>query len=130
MREVAGKLKLDLAQYQEVVRFARFGTEVDEATQRQIQRGVRLEAALKQPEHEPLELADMIAVMMAASGGYLDDVLPAEVPAFERYILSRLHAEQENEIQEINQTGELSDEVRSRLVSALTEFRAAWAQRS
>jgi len=130
MREVAGKLKLDLAQYQEVVRFARFGTEVDEATQRQIQRGVRLEAALKQPEHEPLELADMIAVMMAATGGYLDDVLPADVPAFEWYILSRLHAEQENEVQEINQTGELSDEVRSRLVSALTEFRAAWAQRS
>jgi len=130
MREVAGKLKLDLAQFQEVVRFARFGTEVDEATQRQIQRGVRLEAALKQSQHEPLELADMIAVMMAASGGYLDDVLPADVPAFERYILSRLHAEQENEVQEINQTGELSDEVRSRLVSALTEYRAAWAQRS
>jgi F-type H+-transporting ATPase subunit alpha len=129
MREVAGKLKLDLAQYQEVVRFARFGTEIDEATQRQIQRGVRLEAALKQPEHRPLAPAEMIVVLMAASGGHLDDVGPNDVPAFERYILSRFKAEHPVEYQEINQTGELSQETRDQLVGALTECRAAWAQR-
>jgi F-type H+-transporting ATPase subunit alpha len=130
MREVAGKLKLDLAQYQEVVRFARFGTEIDEATQRQIQRGVRLEAALKQPEHQPLEPAEMIAVLMSASGGYLDDVEPGAVPAFERYIVDRFKAEYANTYEEINRTGELSDETRETLTEALTEYRATWAQRS
>ena len=130
MREVSGKLKLDLAQYQEVVRFARFGTEVDEATQRQIQRGVRLEAALKQAEHQPLALAEMIIVLIAASGGTLDDVEPDGVPAFERHILDRFKAEYAPLYEEINNSGELSEPVREALTSALTEYRAAWAQRS
>jgi F-type H+-transporting ATPase subunit alpha len=129
MREVAGKLKLDLAQYQEVARFARFGTEIDEATRRQIQRGVRLEAALKQPEHQPLMLAGAIVALVAASGGHLDDVEPADVPAFERYILSRFKTEHEAAYQGINQAEELSPETRDLLVDALTEYRAAWAQR-
>jgi F-type H+/Na+-transporting ATPase subunit alpha len=130
MREVSGKLKLDLAQYQEVVRFARFGTEVDEATQRQIQRGVRLEAVLKQAEHQPLMLAEMIIVLIAASGGYLDDVDPIGVPAFERHILGRFKAEYALFYEEINSSGELSEPAREALTSALTEYRAAWAQRS
>jgi F-type H+-transporting ATPase subunit alpha len=129
MRRVAGELKLDLAQYQEVVRFARFGTEIDEATQRQIQRGVRLEAALKQPEHRPLSLGEMIVALVAASGGYLDDVGPADVPVFERYILSRFRAEHPATFQEINQAEELGQEMHDLLASALTEYRAAWAQR-
>ncbi|MBN1642927.1 MAG: F0F1 ATP synthase subunit alpha [Anaerolineae bacterium] len=130
MREVAGRLKLDLAQYQEVVSFARFGTEVDEATQRQIQRGVRLEAALKQPEHQPLTLAEVIVVLVAASGGYLDDVRPVDVPAFEAYLLDRFKEEHPNQYEDINLTGELSEDVREVLVEALTEYRASWTQRS
>jgi len=130
MREVAGKLKLDLAQYQEVARFARFGTEVDEATRRQIQRGVRLEAALKQPEHEPMSLAEMIVVLTAASGGYLDEVEPGEVPAFEDYIVDRVKNEYPEPFEEIEHTGRLNDETREVLTEALTEYRAAWAERS
>jgi F-type H+-transporting ATPase subunit alpha len=130
MREVAGKLKLDLAQYQEVARFARFGTEVDEATQRQIQRGVRLEAALKQPEHEPMSLPQMIVVLFAASGGYLDEVVPGEVPTLEADILDRFSAEYPETFEEIDETGRLSDEARAVLSEALTEYRAAWAERS
>ena len=130
MREVAGKLKLDLAQYQEVARFARFGTEVDEATRRQIQRGLRLEAALKQPEHHPLSLAEQVLVLMAATGGYLDDVAPEDVPAFERQILSRFRAEYPGQYEEINRTGELDDRLREVLTAALTEYRASWAKRS
>ncbi len=130
MREVAGKLKLDLAQYQEVARFARFGGEVDEATRRQIQRGLRLEAALKQPEHQPLSLAEQVLVLMAATGGYLDDVEPEQVPAFERQILARFKAEYPAQYEEINRTGELDDRLREVLTTALTEYRASWAQRS
>jgi F-type H+-transporting ATPase subunit alpha len=130
MREVAGKLKLDLAQYQEVARFARFGTEVDEATQRQIQRGVRLEAALKQREHEPMPLGEMIVVLFAASGGFFDEVGPGEVPAFEDYILDQFSDEHSEVLEEIEYTGRLDDETRGALTEALTEYRAAWAERS
>jgi F-type H+-transporting ATPase subunit alpha len=130
MRQVSGELKLDLAQYREVADFARFGTEVDEATQRQIQRGRRLEAALKQSEHEPMSPAQMIVVLMAASSGYLDDVEPDQVSAFEAYILDRFETEHPGVYDEINRTGELTDEIRDTLVEALTEYRAAWNQRS
>jgi F-type H+-transporting ATPase subunit alpha len=127
MREVAGDLKLDLAQYRDVVRFARFGTEVDQTTQRQIQRGLRLEAVLKQPEHQPLSLADQVVVLLAATGGYLDDVLPDDVPAFERQLLSRLRAEHGSLLAEIDRTGELSSAMRGTLSSTLAEYRADWA---
>jgi F-type H+-transporting ATPase subunit alpha len=130
MREVAGKLKLDLAQYQDVVRFARFGTEVDETTKRQIQRGVRLETMLKQLEHSPLSMVEQVIGLMAASGGYLDDVEPRDVPTFERHVLERFRSEFSGPYGEIGRLGELSDENREVLTSALTEYRAAWAQRS
>jgi F-type H+-transporting ATPase subunit alpha len=129
MRKVAGALKLDLAQYQEVARFARFGTEVDETTQRQIQRGVRLEASLKQPEHRPLSLAEQVVVLVAASEGYMDDVSPEDIPAFERQIVERFRSDHTGSYHEINRTGELTDELRETLTSALTRYRAAWAQR-
>jgi F-type H+-transporting ATPase subunit alpha len=129
MRRVAGALKLDLAQYQEVARFARFGTEVDETTQRQIQRGLRLEAALKQPEHRPLSLADQIVVLVAASEGYMDEVPPEDIPAFERQLEERFRSEHTGSYHEINRTGELTGELRETLTSALTRYRAAWAQR-
>ena len=130
MRGVAGKLKLDLAQYEEVARFARFGTEVDEATQRQIQRGMRLEAALRQPEHHPLSLAKQIVALMAATGGYLDDIAPSVVPDFERQLLEQFQAEHPGVYQETNHTGELSAAARETLTDMLTEYRAAWARRS
>jgi len=130
MREVAGKLRLDLAQYQEVVRFARFGTEVDETTQRQIQRGVRLEAVLKQAEHEPLSMPEQVVILMAATGGFLDGVEPRDIPGFERQLLERFKAEKAGLQAEINRSGQLSDEAREELNRFLTEYRAAWAQRS
>jgi F-type H+-transporting ATPase subunit alpha len=130
MRAVAGKLKLDLSQYSEVARFARFGTEVDEATQRQIQRGQRLEAALKQPEHEPLSLAEQVVVLVAASGGYMDDVSPADIPAFERYLLDRFRTEHAALVGEIDRSGELDDDASRELTTALTEYRTEWGRRN
>ncbi len=130
MRSVAGKLKLDLAQYQEVARFARFGTEVDETTQRQIQRGIRLETALRQEEHHPLSLAEQVAVLTAATGGYLDDVASTDIPVFERQMLSLLKSEHADIYDRINATGELSQETREALTTMLTEYRASWSLRN
>ncbi|MBN1935656.1 MAG: F0F1 ATP synthase subunit alpha [Anaerolineae bacterium] len=130
MRDVASKLKLDLAQYEEVARFARFGTEVDEATQRQIQRGMRLQAALKQDEHHPLAPADQVIVLSAAVGGHLDEVNPEDVPEFERQLLSAFASKHGETWQRMNQAGTLSAETREVMAQTLTEFRTSWAQRS
>jgi F-type H+-transporting ATPase subunit alpha len=130
MRQVAGELKLDLSQYRDVARFARFGTEVEEATQRQIQRGLRLEASLRQPEHQPLSLAEQLVILVAATGGYLDDVAPSDVPAFERQVRERFRSEYPGVYNEINRTGEFNEEARETLVGVLTEFRSDWARRS
>lgn len=130
MRQVAGQLKLDLAQYAEVARFVRFGTEVDEATQRQIQRGIRLEAALAQDEHHPLTLADQVLVLSAATGGYLDQIAPEDVSEFEQQAISVFASEYTEIWQKINQTGVLTDEAREVIAQVLTRLRAAWAQRS
>jgi F-type H+-transporting ATPase subunit alpha len=126
MREVAGRLKLDLAQYQEVARFARFGTEVDETTQRQILRGMRLERALTQREHEPLSLAEQIVVLVAVTGGYMDDVPLADLPAFERELLDTMRTEQQALCAEINREGELGDGLRAELESVLAAYREGW----
>jgi F-type H+-transporting ATPase subunit alpha len=126
MREASGRLKLDLAQYQEVARFARFGTEVDETTRRQILRGLRLEMALTQPEHQPLLLAEQIAILVAVTGGHMDDILLADLPAFERGLLRFLETEHQALCAEINRDGELGDAVRAEIVRAIGAYRGAW----
>jgi F-type H+-transporting ATPase subunit alpha len=128
MREAAGRLKLDLAQYQEVARFARFGTEVDETTQRQIQRGLRLETALSQPEHQPLPLGEQIVVLLAVTGGHMDDVALADIPEFERRLLGFARAKHSELLAEIKLSGALSAETRVALDEALAAFRTVWAQ--
>jgi F-type H+-transporting ATPase subunit alpha len=126
MRQVSGRLKLDLAQYQEVARFARFGTEVDETTQRQILRGLRLERALTQPEHQPLPLAEQIAVLAAVTGGHMDEIALAELPAFERGLLAFLRAEHQALCAEIEREGELNETVRAELEGAIGAYCETW----
>jgi len=126
MRQVSGRLKLDLAQYQEVARFARFGTEVDETTQRQISRGLRLETALTQPEHRPLALSEQIAVLVAVTGGYMDDLLLADIPDFESGMLTFLREEHQALCAELDRDGELSETVRAELERVIGVFREIW----
>jgi F-type H+-transporting ATPase subunit alpha len=126
MREVSGRLKLDLAQYQEVARFARFGTEVDETTQRQIQRGMHLEAALTQPEHHTLDLFEQVTVLFAVTEGYMDDIVLAEIPAFEQGLVAYVKREHAVLGAEINRDGMWSEQVRAELARAVSAFRDVW----
>jgi len=128
MRDVAGKLRLELAQFEEVARFARFGAVVDEATQRQIRRGERLRAVLRQPAHQPLSLAAQVVVLLAATEGVLDDVALEDVPAFESGLLARFEAEHAGLCHQINSTGELSEETRETLTTIIADYRTAWLQ--
>ena len=74
MKKVAGRLRLDLAQYRELEAFAQFGSDLDAATQRQLARGVRTVEMLKQPQYQPMPVENQVAVIYAVTNGYLDDV--------------------------------------------------------
>ncbi len=126
MRGVAGDLKLALSQYEEVAEFARFGAQVGEATRRQIRRGERLRAALKQPPHRPLPLSKQVVVLLAATEGILDDLALDRIVAFERELLAEIEETRRELLQEVDRTGELSDEVRDELVEAIETFHATW----
>jgi F-type H+-transporting ATPase subunit alpha len=128
MRNVASELKLELSQYEEVARFARFGTQVGEATQRQIRRGQRLRAVLTQPAHQPLSLAAQIVVLLAATEGFLDDVAVRDISAFERGLLDRVEDEHLDLIQQINRTQELTEEMRELLTAAMADHRTTWLE--
>lgn len=128
MRSVASELKLALSQYEEVARFARFGTQVDEATQRQIRRGQRLRAVLTQPAHQPLSLASQVVVLSAATEGFLDDVAVGDIPAFERGLLDRVEDEHLDLIQQINRTQELTEEMRELLTATMADYRTTWLE--
>ncbi len=129
MRDAVRDLRLELAQFEEVARFARFGTEVDEATRRQIQRGERLQAALRQPAHQPLPLASQVVVLLAATGGYLGGIPLEDVPAFESGLLARLEGEHPGILPQLNRNGELTEEMREVLMETVANYHAAWLAR-
>jgi F-type H+-transporting ATPase subunit alpha len=110
MRGIASTLRLELAQFEEVERFARFGTEVDEATQRQIERGRRLQTVLKQPVHQPLSLGLQLAVLVAATEGLLDRIALDDIPAFEQSLIARFVDEYPQHVHHINRAGDLPEE--------------------
>jgi F-type H+-transporting ATPase subunit alpha len=96
MKKVAGRLRLDLAQYRELAVFAQFGSDLDEATKKQLDRGARLTEILKQDQYEPLPVAEQVAIIFAGVNGYLDDIPLPEVKRFEKDFLAFLrtkHAE-------------------------------------
>src|SRR5499433_854194 len=92
MRQVAGTLRLDLAQYRELAAFAQFGSDLDKATQAQLNRGARLVEILKQPQYEPLAVERQVALIYAGVNGYLDNVATSDVRAFETELYSFLDA--------------------------------------
>jgi F-type H+-transporting ATPase subunit alpha len=126
MRALAGDLRLELSQYEEVSRFARFGAEVDKATRQQIEHGRRLRAALKQPVHQPLSLAAQIVVLMAATEGILDQIAVDQVPAFEKGLLGLIRRREPERLQQIDRTGKLPPDVRETLMTVIRDYAAAW----
>jgi F-type H+-transporting ATPase subunit alpha len=129
MRSVASELRLEVSQYEEVSRFARFGTEVDEATRRQIEHGRHLRAALKQPPHQPLPLASQILMLLAATERVLDQIAVDDVPAFERGLLNLVKRREPELVQQINRTGELPADTREALMEVILNYATEWSER-
>ncbi len=126
MREVSGRLRLDLAQYESVSRFARFGTEVDEATRQQIQRGQRLQKALTQPPHQPRSLAAQILILLAVAEGVLDDIETERVMAFEERLVTMFEKKYPGLYAQLDREGDLTEEIRAAFAGTMSEVRQAW----
>jgi F-type H+-transporting ATPase subunit alpha len=122
MKTVAGTLRLDLNQYQELASFAQFGSDLDKATQQTLNRGERLTAMLKQNEREPMPVEEQVAVIFAASNGYLDDVDNGAVPDWERQYRDFLRDSHGEILQSIRDEQQLSDESRESLAEATDRF--------
>jgi len=129
MRQVAGELRLELSQYEEVRRFARFGAEVDRTTRRQIEHGRRLRAALKQPIHHPLSLASQIVMLLAATEGIVDQIPVDDVPAFEEGLVALAQKREPELLQQINRTGELPSDTREALMELIFNYASEWSER-
>jgi F-type H+-transporting ATPase subunit alpha len=125
MKQVAGKLKLDMAQFRELAAFAQFGTELDKATRDQLERGQRIAEVLKQPQYVPMPLEQQIMIIYAVTNGYMDDVPIVEVNAWE-YAFHDWMAEHHPEIgQNIAEAKEVSEEIETVLRAAIEEFNEA-----
>ena len=122
MKKVAGSLRLDLAAFRELEAFAQLGTELDKATQQQLDRGYRMVELLKQPQYEPLHFADQVISIYAGTNGTFDTVPVKEVSAIEKELLQFIR-EQKSEVRDkLIETGELDDDLVSALKDALAEF--------
>ena len=127
MRQIAGKLRLDLAQYRELAAFAQFGSDLDRATQLQLARGQRMVELLKQGQYAPLTVERQIAIIFAGTQGVLDDMAVDQVRPFEEFLypfLDRTHAPL---LAEIASKREVTDEIRERLTRALEDAKAEFA---
>jgi len=124
MRQVAGSLRLDLAQYRELAAFAQFGSDLDKATQAQLNRGRRLVEILKQPQYQPVPVEKQVAIIFAATKGYLDAVPVEEVRRYEEELYRFLETRGPGVLSGIADKKILDDEVRSALEAALREFTA------
>jgi len=124
MKQVAGRLRLDLAQYRELEAFAQFGSELDPATQRQLARGARVVEVLKQPQYRPMPVEQQVIVIFAVTGGLLDDVEVPEIKAWEKGLLEFMAAQHPAIVEEIRTRKALSDDVGARLRQAIEEYKA------
>jgi F-type H+-transporting ATPase subunit alpha len=122
MRQVAGSLRLDLAQYRELAAFAQFGSDLDQATQRQLNRGKRLTEILKQPQYQPLPVEKQVAIVFAATNGYLDAVPVEKLRAYEDGLFRFLETRHAAVLDAIRDKKIIDDDVKAALKGALEDF--------
>jgi F-type H+-transporting ATPase subunit alpha len=122
MKQVAGSIKGELAQYREMAAFAQFGSDLDAATQRLLNRGARLTELLKQPQFSPLKTEEQVAVIFAGVNGYLDKLAVNQVGKFEAGLLASLRNEHKDVLDAIRDQKAISDEIKGKLKAAIDAF--------
>ncbi len=126
MKKIAGSLRLDLAAYRELEAFAQLGTDLDKATQAQLDRGARMVELLKQPQYVPQHVTDQIISIYAGTKGFLDTVALDKVKEFEKAMLEYFQTSAKGVWDELNETKALSDDLEKKVVDALNNFKAGW----
>ena len=126
MRKVAGTLRIDLSQYQELAGFAQFGSELDKESQRQIARGKRMTELLKQHQYAPLKVGEEVLVLYAGTHGYLDDIPVEQVSAYERQLLAYVRTKQSSVLETIQSSQEMTEELEQKIVTMLDQFKTVF----
>merc|ERR1711885_103336 len=122
MKTVAGKLKLELAQYREVAAFAQFGSDLDASTQQLLSRGVRLTELLKQGQYVPMAIEEQVPVIFCGVRGFLDKIDPSKITDFEKEFLAHIKASHADILTAIAQDGKISDETDAKLKKVVLDF--------
>ena len=122
MKKVAGTLKLDLSQYDELKAFTQFGSELDKTTKELLARGERIMEILKQDQYEPMPVAKQVAIVYAANNGYLDNLKLADINRYEQEMLKYIEDLYPQIYSSINETKDLTEETEELLKKALVEF--------
>ncbi|HPL10249.1 MAG TPA: F0F1 ATP synthase subunit alpha [Smithellaceae bacterium] len=126
MKQVAGTLKLDLAQYRELAAFAQFGSDLDKSTQAQLDRGVRLVELLKQPQFQPMSLGEEVVVLFAGSRGFIDKVDVEKVLVYEQQLLSYVKSKHQDILKEIDEKQIISADLEKKMKDMLTGFESVF----
>ncbi|MFA5779944.1 MAG: F0F1 ATP synthase subunit alpha [Elusimicrobiota bacterium] len=123
MKNVAGRLRLNIAQFNELSSFAQFSSELGDSTKAQITRGERLVEILKQDQYEPLPVEKQVVIIFAGSSGYLDDVLLSDIKKFEKELYEFIEKKYPEILDEIKQRGEISSELNVKLENVIKEYK-------
>ncbi|HEY4425415.1 MAG TPA: F0F1 ATP synthase subunit alpha [Pyrinomonadaceae bacterium] len=130
MRQVAGTLRLDLAQFRELQAFAQFGSDLDKATQAQLARGQRLTEILKQPQYQPMDVEKQVLVIWAATNGFTDDIAIEDIKRFETSLLKFVENSHPGLLADIAEKKSLTDEIKAGLKQVLDDFKDTWSKTS
>jgi F-type H+-transporting ATPase subunit alpha len=123
MKQVAGTLRLDLAQYRDLAAFAQFGSDLDKATQQQLNRGAKLTELLKQPQYSPMPVEEQVVSIWAGTKGFIDDIAIGEVKRFEAGLLGFIQNTRGSLLEKLRERKKIDDEIESELRAAVSEFK-------
>lgn len=127
MKQVAGTLRIDLAQYRELAAFAQFGSDLDKATQAQLSRGQRLTEILKQPQYQPMPVENEVLVIWAATNGYVDDIEVSDVQHFTNELLKHVQNAHPGILQTLREKKAISDDLKAQLGQAIADFKTRYS---
>nr|YP_010283263.1 ATP synthase CF1 subunit alpha [Psammodictyon constrictum]ULD16382.1 ATP synthase CF1 subunit alpha [Psammodictyon constrictum] len=128
MKQVAGKLKLELAQFAELEAFSQFASDLDEATQKQLARGTRLREILKQPQNSPFSVAEQVALIYTGINGYLDDLEVSDVKKYSASLISYITTSKQSYIDIVGSTNQFTEEAETLLKEAISESKEIFAK--
>jgi F-type H+-transporting ATPase subunit alpha len=127
MKQVAGSIKLELAQYREMAAFAQFASDMDASTRALLERGARLTELLKQPQYSPMQVEEQVAVIFAGVKGYLDSIEVSDIGRFEAGLLDHLRTTAADVLKTIQQEQKLSDDTEAKLAAAIEAFQKSFS---